>query len=103
SLAAEIHRSLVPELSFKTREFQFFGASFASGSVGGDLVDVIATNGRWFRLRRGRVRAWSSRRGSHEYDQECAPHVAVIECEGLGTAFRYERGTQAFANIKHVR
>jgi serine phosphatase RsbU (regulator of sigma subunit) len=47
-LAAEIHRSLVPELSFKTSEFEFFGASFPSGSVGGDLVDVIAANGRWF-------------------------------------------------------
>jgi Stage II sporulation protein E (SpoIIE) len=47
-LAGEIHRSLVPELSFKTREFEFFGASFPSGAVGGDLVDVIQDNGRWF-------------------------------------------------------
>src|SRR6266568_2140730 len=47
-LAAEIHRSLVPELSFRTSKFEFFGASFPSGTVGGDLVDVIAANGRWF-------------------------------------------------------
>jgi phosphoserine phosphatase RsbU/P len=47
-LAAEIHRSLVPEVSFKTSEFEFFGASFPTGAVGGDLVDVIAANGRWF-------------------------------------------------------
>lgn len=47
-LAAEIHRSLVPEVSFKTSEFEFLGASFPSGAVGGDLVDVIAANGRWF-------------------------------------------------------
>lgn len=46
--AAEIHRSLVPEVSFKTSEFEFFGASFPSSAVGGDLVDVIAANGRWF-------------------------------------------------------
>jgi hypothetical protein len=48
SLAAEIHHSLVPKLSFKTREFEFFGASFPSGAVGGDLVDVVAGNNGWF-------------------------------------------------------
>lgn len=48
SLAAEIHRSLVPKLSFKTREFEFFGASFPSGAVGGDLVDVVAVDKGWF-------------------------------------------------------
>ncbi len=37
-----------PELSFKTREFEFFGASFPSGAVGGDLVDVIQDNDGWF-------------------------------------------------------
>jgi sigma-B regulation protein RsbU (phosphoserine phosphatase) len=47
-LAAEIHRSLVPELSFKTAGFEFFGASFPSGTVGGDLVDVIAGDTGWF-------------------------------------------------------
>ncbi len=47
-LAAEIHRSLVPELSFKTSEFELFGASFPSGAVGGDLVDVVADNNGWF-------------------------------------------------------
>jgi serine phosphatase RsbU (regulator of sigma subunit) len=38
----------VPELSFRTSEFEFFGASFPSGTVGGDLVGVIAPNGGWF-------------------------------------------------------
>lgn len=47
-LASEIHRSLVPELSLKTREFEFFGASFPSGAVGGDLVHVIQDSDRWF-------------------------------------------------------
>jgi sigma-B regulation protein RsbU (phosphoserine phosphatase) len=47
SLASEIHRSLVPDLSFKTSEFEFFGASFPSGAVGGDLVDVVVANGHW--------------------------------------------------------
>jgi serine phosphatase RsbU (regulator of sigma subunit) len=47
-LAAEIHRSLVPELSLKTSEFELFGASFPSGAVGGDLVDVVADNNGWF-------------------------------------------------------
>jgi phosphoserine phosphatase RsbU/P len=47
-LATEIHQSLVPELSFKTSEFEFFGASFPSGAVGGDLVDVVVANGAWF-------------------------------------------------------
>ncbi len=47
-LAGEAHRSLVPELSFKTSEFEFFGASFPSGAVGGDLVDVVAGDKGWF-------------------------------------------------------
>jgi phosphoserine phosphatase RsbU/P len=47
-LATEIPQSLVPELSFKTSEFEFFGASFPSGAVGGDLVDVVVANGAWF-------------------------------------------------------
>src|SRR6266567_1370431 len=47
-LATEIHHSLVPELSFNTSEFEFFGVSFPSGAVGGDLVDVVMVNGGWF-------------------------------------------------------
>ena len=47
ALATEIHRSLVPELSFQTSAFQFFGASFPSGAVGGDLVDVVVRNDTW--------------------------------------------------------
>lgn len=38
----------MPELSLKTGEFEFFGASFPSGAVGGDLVDVIQDSDRWF-------------------------------------------------------
>ena len=47
ALATEIHRSLVPELSFHTSAFQFFGAPFPSGAVGGDLVDVVVRNDAW--------------------------------------------------------
>jgi sigma-B regulation protein RsbU (phosphoserine phosphatase) len=47
ALATEIHRSLVPELSFQTSAFQFFGSSFPSGAVGGDLVDVVVRNDTW--------------------------------------------------------
>jgi hypothetical protein len=28
-------------------EYEFFGWSFASGEVGGDLVDVVDADGRW--------------------------------------------------------
>jgi hypothetical protein len=34
-------------LSFQTGAFQFFGVSFPSGTVGGDLVDVVVRNGAW--------------------------------------------------------
>ncbi len=47
TLATEIHQSLVPELSFQTSAFQFFGASFPSGAVGGDLVDVVVRDDTW--------------------------------------------------------
>ena len=47
ALATEIHRALVPELSFQTSAFQFFGASFPSGAVGGDLVDVVVRHDTW--------------------------------------------------------
>src|SRR5581483_4228432 len=38
-LAADIHRSLVPPLSFRTDRFEVYGVSVPSGQVGGDLVD----------------------------------------------------------------
>lgn len=47
TLATEIHRSLVPELSFRTDAFQFLGTSFPSGPVGGDLVDIVVRNETW--------------------------------------------------------
>lgn len=40
-LAREIHRSLVPTFERKIDGFEIFGASVASGEVGGDLVDIV--------------------------------------------------------------
>jgi hypothetical protein len=40
-LAREIHQALVPTLSRKIGDYEIYGASFPSGQVGGDLVDVI--------------------------------------------------------------
>lgn len=40
-LAADIRRALVPEISRRIGEFDFYGASVPSGAVGGDLLDVI--------------------------------------------------------------
>lgn len=48
TLADEIQRSLLPEVRFLTHEFEISPASFPSGAVRGDLVDVIAANGHWF-------------------------------------------------------
>jgi hypothetical protein len=47
TLATEIHQSLVPEQAFQTSAFQFFGVSFPSGAVGGDLVDVVVRDDTW--------------------------------------------------------
>lgn len=46
-LAGDIHRRLVPEVSARTAEFEFFGISAPSGQVGGDLVDLVETDGKW--------------------------------------------------------
>lgn len=46
-LAREIHRSLVPSFQRQVKGFEFFGASFASGEVGGDLVDIAEYPQGW--------------------------------------------------------
>lgn len=46
-LAREIHRSLVPRFERKVGRFEIFGASVASGAVGGDLVDVAESPSGW--------------------------------------------------------
>ncbi|MBO0911729.1 MAG: serine/threonine-protein phosphatase [Acidobacteria bacterium] len=46
-LAADIHRALVPEIRERLRGFELFGRSRPSGAVGGDLVDVAASEHRW--------------------------------------------------------
>jgi len=47
-LASEIHRSLVPVCQQRLDHYEIYGASVASGEVGGDLVDFIAgPEGRW--------------------------------------------------------
>src|SRR5439155_18404872 len=46
-LAGEIHASLVPAIQKRSAQFEFYGLSQPSGEVGGDLVDVAETNGKW--------------------------------------------------------
>ena len=46
-LAREIHHALVPTLSRKLGDYEIYGASFPSGQVGGDLVDVIEGASVW--------------------------------------------------------
>lgn len=46
-LAREIHRSLVPAFDRRITRFEVFGASIASGEVGGDLVDIAECPGGW--------------------------------------------------------
>ena len=46
-LARDIHRSLVPRFERTTGAFEVFGASIASGAVGGDLVDMADYPGGW--------------------------------------------------------
>ncbi len=47
-LAGEIHRSLVPSFERRVGRFEIFGASVASGAVGGDLVDLAESPAGWF-------------------------------------------------------
>ena len=46
-LARDIHRVLVPPIDCRIGDVEFYGWSFASGEVGGDLVDVVEHNGGW--------------------------------------------------------
>lgn len=46
-LAREVHLALVPTFSRKVGEYELYGASIPTGQVGGDLVDLIETNGHW--------------------------------------------------------
>lgn len=41
-LASEIQRELVPPISKQTANFEFYGISVPSGTVGGDLLDVVS-------------------------------------------------------------
>jgi len=47
-LAHQIHQVLVPPIATRVGDYELFGFSAASGDVGGDLVDVVATaDGEW--------------------------------------------------------
>jgi hypothetical protein len=46
-LAGEIHKKLVTTIDRQIAGYEFYGASLASGVVGGDLVDVLEQNGNW--------------------------------------------------------
>jgi hypothetical protein len=45
SLAHGIQAALVPPLSFRTRSFEVYGKSIASKVMGGDLIDVVESDG----------------------------------------------------------
>ncbi|HEX4605489.1 MAG TPA: PP2C family protein-serine/threonine phosphatase [Candidatus Angelobacter sp.] len=46
-LAAEVHQALVPRVSQRIGEFEFYGASVPSGQIGGDLVDLTEHGNEW--------------------------------------------------------
>ncbi|HLQ75798.1 MAG TPA: PP2C family protein-serine/threonine phosphatase, partial [Terriglobia bacterium] len=46
-LAHDIHQVLVPPIDRRIGDVEFYGWSFASGEVGGDLVDVVEHEGGW--------------------------------------------------------
>jgi hypothetical protein len=46
-LAAEVHQALVPLVSGRVGEFEFYGTSVPSGQIGGDLVDMIEHGTEW--------------------------------------------------------
>jgi hypothetical protein len=46
-LAGEIHRSLVPQKQETIGKFEMFGSSVPSSEVGGDLFDIVQSNGKW--------------------------------------------------------
>jgi len=47
ALARELHQALVPEIHQTIDGFEIYGASVASGEVGGDLVDLVTQGGDW--------------------------------------------------------
>jgi hypothetical protein len=47
-LAGAIHRSLVPEINTALEPFEFYGRSWPSGEVSGDLVDIVQHDRGWF-------------------------------------------------------
>ena len=47
-LARSIHRSLVPEIDTAVDPFEFYGCSWPSGEVSGDLVDIVQHDRGWF-------------------------------------------------------
>jgi len=46
-LARDIHRVLVPAVARRIGDFEFLGWSYASGDVGGDLVDIVEQDDGW--------------------------------------------------------
>jgi hypothetical protein len=46
-LARDIHRGLVPPIDRRIGDVEFYGCSYASGEVGGDLVDVVEQGNGW--------------------------------------------------------
>jgi len=46
-LAGEIHRALVPTKHETIGKVELFGNSIPSGEVGGDLFDIVQSNGGW--------------------------------------------------------
>ena len=46
-VAHEIHQGLVPSIDLRIGEYEFYGWSIASGPMGGDLVDLVQSEGRW--------------------------------------------------------
>ena len=46
-LAGEIHRALVPQKHVTIGRFEIFGSSVPSSEVGGDLFDIVESDGVW--------------------------------------------------------
>lgn len=47
ALAKEIHHLLVPAIDRRLGSVEFYGSSLPSGDVGGDLVDLVESDGAW--------------------------------------------------------
>jgi|SRR5450432_34490 hypothetical protein len=46
-LAGEVHQALVPAIASHIDDYEIYGVSYASGEVGGDLVDLIQHGPEW--------------------------------------------------------